>query len=250
MQHLYWKQITSLCLFFCLAGNLQAQKSTMNQQDHDYETYWFGMSYGYAFSYNDYKRGAAFLPGRPTIGQVTSIYYNTNPIIQLGLSGTLRLKKKLLVRTNPTVFIGAKDINKFTVLKTTGEKLDYVVTPSTVLHLPLSLKLESDRYNFMNQQNLMRHYVFSGVKYDYDFSSGAINYGSSINTASPNIYRNTNLGYEVGFGVSFFLKYATVSPEIKFSKGLSDMRNTGTNFFNSLDKMHADFISFTIHLEN
>ena len=102
----------------------------------------------------------------------------------------------------------------------------------------------------MNQTSLMRHYVIGGVKLDYDFSNGAINYGSSINTASPNIYKSTNLGYELGFGLSFFLKYATISPEFKYSKGLSDMRNSGTNFFNSLDKMHSDFFSFTIHLEN
>lgn len=250
MQYLYRKQIIYLCILICLSVKGLAQGGLVNQQDHDYEKYWFGMSYGYAFSYNQYIRGANFLPGTPSIGQVSSIYYNTNPIIQLGLSGTLRLKNKLLLRTNPTVFIGEKNIDKFTLITTNGEKQDYVIAPSTLLHLPLSLKFESDRYNFLKQADLMRHYILGGVKFDYDFSSGAINYGSSINTASPNIYKTSNIGYELGLGVSFFLKYATISPEIKFSKGLTDMRNPATSFFNSLDKTQNNFVSFTIHIEN
>ena len=250
MQHLYWRQIIFSCFLFCFASISNAQRNEIHQQDHDYETYWFGMNYGYAFSFNDYVRGGNFKPGNPTIGQVTSIYYNTNPSFQLGLSGTLRLKNKLLLRTNPMVFIGAKNIDKFTILKVNGEAQDYVVTPSTILHLPISLKLESDRYNFMNQPNLLRHYIFSGIKYDYDFSSGAVTYGSSLSSASPNIFKSGNFGYELGLGMSFFLKYATISPEVKFSYGITDMRKPGTNFFNSLDKLHANFISFTIHLEN
>jgi len=250
MQHLYWKQIIACCIALCLSGMVVAQKGTMNQPDHDYEPYWFGMNYGYAFTYSDYVRGSNFMPGQPTVGEITSIYHNGNPTFQLGLSGTLRLKKKLLLRANPMVFIGAKNIDKFSIRASTGVSEDYLVTPSTILHLPIALKLESDRYDVFNQSYLMRHYIFGGVKLDYDFASGAIKYGSSGNTASPNIFKTTNMGYEVGLGLSFFLRYATISPEIKFSTGLSDMKKPGTTFFNSLDKLHSNFVSFTIHLEN
>lgn len=250
MQHLYWKQIITTCLVLSLSSSLLAQKGTLNQPDHDYEKFWFGMNYGYAFTFNDYTRGTAFAPGAANTGEVVTIYHNGNPTFQLGLSGTLRLKKKLLLRANPMVFIGAKNIDKFSIQTANGITEDYLVTPSTILHLPIALKIESDRYDFMHQTALMRHYVFGGVKMDYDFASGAIKYGSSGNTASPNIFRNTNLGYELGLGLSFFLKYATISPEVKFNFGLTDMRKPGTNFFNSLDKLQSNFVSFTIHLEN
>lgn len=251
MQHLHWKQIIACCIALVISGMAVAQRGTMNQPDHDYETYWFGMNYGYAFSYNDYVRGTGFIPGVPKVGEITNIHHNGNPTFQLGLSGTLRLKKKLLLRANPMVFIGAKNIDKFKIQTISGPSSeDYLITPSTILHLPIALKLESDRYDFMNQSNLMRHYVFGGVKMDYDFASGAIKYGSSGNNASPNIFKTTNMGYELGLGLSFFLKYATISPEVKFSYGVTDMKKTGTTFFNSLDKLHSNFVSFTIHLEN
>jgi hypothetical protein len=61
-----------------------------------------------------------------------------------------------------------------------------------------------------------------------------------------------DLGYEFGLGLSFYLRYVTISPEIKFSYGLVNLKNNATPeaLMNNIDKINANFIYFTIHLEN
>ena len=34
---------------------------------------------------------------------------------------------------------------------------------------------------------------------------------------SPSVLKGTDYGAEIGLGVSFYLRYATISPEVKFS---------------------------------
>jgi hypothetical protein len=99
----------------------------------------------------------------------------------------------------------------------------------------------------------MRHYVFGGGKADFDLSSSKVS--NSINGAPYKALLNgTDLGYEFGLGLSFYLKYVTISPELKFSYGLTNLKNntgTGTeSLLNNVNKINANFIYFTIHLEN
>ena len=97
----------------------------------------------------------------------------------------------------------------------------------------------------------MRHYVFGGGKADFDLSSTKVS--SSINGAPYKALLNgTDLGYEFGLGLSFYLRYVTISPEFKFSYGLVNLKNNATPeaLMNNIDKINANFIYFTIHLEN
>jgi len=49
-----------------------------------------------------------------------------------------------------------------------------------------------------------------------------------------------------------YLRYVTISPEIKFSYGLSNLKNPNTTelLLNNVNKVNANFVYFTIHLEN
>ena len=61
------------------------------------------------------------------------------------------------------------------------------------------------------------------------------------------------MAMELGLGLSFFLRYATISPEVKFSYGNRDLRKVSDTRYplvTSLDKINSNFIYFTVHIEN
>ena len=61
-----------------------------------------------------------------------------------------------------------------------------------------------------------------------------------------------DMGAEVGVGLSFYLRYATISPEVKFSYGLKNLNQLNASYplMNTLDKVSSNFVYFTIHIEN
>jgi hypothetical protein len=105
----------------------------------------------------------------------------------------------------------------------------------------------------------MRHYLLIGGKFDFDLAS---NKAGKVNTPStgisvlpvtyPSVLKGTDLGAEIGVGLSFYLRYATISPEVKFSYGLKDLHQLSVNYplMNTLDKVSSNFVYFTIHIEN
>ena len=60
------------------------------------------------------------------------------------------------------------------------------------------------------------------------------------------------MGAEIGVGLSFYLRYATISPEVKLSYGLKDLHQLNASYplMNTLDKVTSNFVYFTIHIEN
>jgi hypothetical protein len=100
----------------------------------------------------------------------------------------------------------------------------------------------------------MRHYLIVGGKFDYDVfgsRSGKINPPVLfINSNYPkSILKSIDLGAEVGVGLSFYLRYATVSPEVKFSYGLRNL-NKNDLLLSNIDRITSNFVYFTIHIEN
>ena len=52
-------------------------------------------------------------------------------------------------------------------------------------------------------------------------------------------------------GLSFYLRYATISPEVKFSYGLKDLHKLSSTYplMNNLEKVTSNFVYFTLHIE-
>jgi hypothetical protein len=222
------------------------------------------MSLGFSNNYLAFNRANRFLSTVSTsnigdpysiveINPINNLYYN------LGLVGTLRLTKHVLLRANPTLLIiGTKNVIDFKVKRTPNlsQKLN---VSSSIIHLPLALKFQSDRYNGFRYNNIMRHYLLVGGKFDFDLAS---NKAGKITTPStgvsvlpityPSVLKGTDLGAEIGVGVSFYLRYATISPEVKFSYGLKDLHQLNGTYplMNTLDKVSSNFVYFTIHIEN
>lgn len=266
MQYLLRNKIGLALLCLCISSAAIAQSEEMFQPDHDNLPYYFGMSIGISNNYLALNRANRFLttisptgPGDPfsvtEINPINNLYYN------LGLVGTLRLTKHVLLRANPTLLIiGNKNIINFKIKKTPTLSQNLNVS-SSIIHLPLAFKFQSDRYNGFRYANLMRHYFLIGGKFDFDLASnkaGTIpvpdpTVGISMLTPQyPSILKGTDLGAEVGVGLSFYLRYATISPEVKFSYGIKDLHQLSVRnpLLNTLDKVSSNFVYFTIHIEN
>jgi hypothetical protein len=91
-------------------------------------------------------------------------------------------------------------------------------------------------------------YILGGVKFDFDLSSNS----TSRNADDLVKLRAVDFGLEAGLGLNFYLPFVTVSPEIKFSYGITNLHqlDRGLKYSNVLDKLQSRMIVFSIHLED
>ena len=258
MQYLLRNKISLFIIGLCISSAALAQRDEVFQPNHDELPYYFGMSIGFSNNYLAFNRANRFLPTSSAdpnsiieINPINNLYYN------LGLVGTLRLTKHILLRANPTLLIvGNKNVIDFKI-KRTPDIAQKMNVSSSIIHLPVAFKFQSDRYNGFKYSNLMRHYLLVGGKFDFDLASnkaGKISAptGALITGSYPSVLSGTDMGAEIGVGMSFYLRYATISPEVKFSYGLKDLHKLNAVYplLNNLDKVSSNFIYFTIHIEN
>jgi hypothetical protein len=245
MQHLLRKQIKLIGILMISSLSLNAQKNEVFQPNHDEMPYYLGISIGLGVNHLNSERNIFFNTTAANFANQLNLTNSKN--INLGLTGTLKLSEHFLLRANPMLLIGGSKSFGFMVNSVT----DTIDIPSTIITLPLALKMQSNRYNAFGYKSIMRHYVFGGGKADFDLSSS-----KQVNSYKGVPYKallnGTDLGYEFGLGLSFYLRYVTISPEIKFSYGLTNLKNNKTTeaLLNNINKVNANFIYFTIHLEN
>ena len=252
MQHLLRKQIITGALLLCISFASLAQKGDVYQPFRDEKPFYGGYSIGLNNSYLNFNRNIDFTT--PTTSAVSSINPLNNSALNLGLFATLRLSKHTLLRLNPTVLIiGSKNLYTYTKKSNPTEKLT-LNKESAIMNIPLALQIESDRYNAFHFTDIMRHYVFIGGKIDYDLQESvkSVIISNSISGSNRMAYNNTlnglDYGYELGLGVSFYLPYASISPEVKFSYGLRNL-NKGDALLSSIRDITGNFVYFTIHVE-
>ncbi len=129
----------------------------------------------------------------------------------LGLIGDLRLHKNVNLRLEPGLVSVSRKIY-FPYLKTENDSIR--TTHSTYLHIPLMLKLSTDRY-----YNI-RPYISGGIAYDYNFSSKE----RSSKDNSEGVFRmkRHNISYEFGVGIDIYLPYFIFSPSITGVFGINN----------------------------
>jgi len=233
------KIITTLGILFCAVSSIYAQREIYRSYRDDLP-YYFGLTLGYNTSYLHHTKSANFFAS-------DSIMY-VNPVasggITMGLLGTLKINDHIELRANPQLIIGGSKYIDYTLKSVKpGEQTQHQqILPSTLVSLPAHFKLNSDRIdNF-------RLYILGGVKFDFDLSSN-----STSRNADDLVKLNAaDFGLEAGLGVNIYLPFVTVSPEIKFSYGISNLHklDNGLKYSNVLDKLRSRMIVFSIHLED
>ncbi len=252
MQHLLRKQIILLIAFMVITFAAFSQTDEVFQPNHDELRYYLGMSVGISNNYLSFKRNTNFSYPRP--GEVSFIQPEQTFYLNLGLTGTLKLSNHIALRSNPTLLIsGSKTAFSYTSDPSNPSTFQTYTIPSVIVDLPIGFKIQSDRYNAFKYPDIMRHYLLTGIKFGFDLGSEKSATLGNGQTYGTNIIKGTDMAYELGLGLSFFLRYATISPEVKFSYGLRDLRKISDPRYplvNSLDKITSNFVYFTIHIEN
>ena len=240
MQHIHRRKIVLLTTSFLLTLSTFAQRAIeLNLPDHDEKQYYFGIILGYNTSHYSITHHPYFL-SRDTVSVVNS---QNSGRIHLGIMANWQLSKHLDLRFYPLNLIFSEKKFGYTQ-KYTGDPSTAYETQnveSIVMSFPLQVRLKSDRINNF------RVYTLAGMKYDFDLASnsGARN---SDNIVKVN---KSDYGLEGGIGFQFFFPYFILSPEIKFSYGLTNVhsRDESLRYSNVIDKMNSRMILFSLHFE-
>jgi hypothetical protein len=237
MYHLLRKQIIFFVLSIFSANMLFAQNYVeQNRPDRDELPYYFGMTLAVNQSYMSATKHKKFTND----DSILSVQPGASSGIALGLLGTLKLNYCWEFRFNPQLIIGGS--KHFTYQTNYPTEQVKKTLPSTIVSFPFQFKLNSDRLNNF------RTYVLIGAKYDIDLASNS----SARNAQDMVKLKKSDFALEAGIGFNFFLPFVTLSPEIKFSYGLSNIhsRDPALKYSNIFDKIQSRMISFSIHLED
>lgn len=239
MHNLLRKQIIFLVgLGFSLPAFSQIGKE-MYREDHDLKPYYFGMTLAYANAYVSQSKHPYFLQNDSVL--VANPVFT--PGFSLGLLATLHPFEHWEFRANPQLILGVNHSFHYELKNPLpGEQASETkIVQSTLASFPFSVKFNSDRI-----QNF-KVYMLGGFQYDIDLASNA----TATNAMNLVKLNKTDFGVHVGIGFNFYLPFVTVSPEIKFVNGLSDIHSRDANlkYSSVMDKIYSRMFVFSIHLE-
>jgi len=240
MHYLLRKQIIFLFIFIGFTITECWSQREIYRPNHDDLTYYFGITLGYNSSTLRATKRNTFIASDSILSADASA---SNGIV-LGLLGTARLSDHFQIRVNPQLVLGGSRSFTYTLgsrLPTESE-IQKKILPSTLASLPIHIKFNSDRIdNF-------RMYVLGGARFDMDLSSNA----AARNAEDLIKLEKYNTSLETGIGFNIFLPFVTISPEIKFSYGITNIhaRDAALKYSNTFDKLQSSMFTFSIHFED
>ena len=166
------------------------------------------------------------------IGSVPEVGFN------LGIVCDVRLQEYVRLRFLPNLSFASRQLTYSfagTDTFTVAQRIE-----STFINLPIDIKLQSKRMKNFGA------YVVGGGSYTIDLSSG------KRQRASDEVVRlnQTDLYYQGGGGVDFYLPYFKLSLEMKLSIGMKNILiKDGTIFSTPIDKLNSRVFLFSITFE-
>jgi opacity protein-like surface antigen len=189
-----------ITLSMVLTASSQKRRNVDNLPTFDDPKIHYGFYLG--INQNDFK-----VNYRPSNFPSTMVEIKPTLGFNVGLIADFRVHKNVNLRFEPGLISNSKTIyfNNSPTLSTERDSIREI--GSTYLHLPLVLKLSSDRWNNV------RPYVLAGVSYDHNFSSNQEN--SDDNFSGEFRMKTSNFMYELGVGVDIYLSFFKFSPSIR-----------------------------------
>jgi hypothetical protein len=233
------RRIALYIVLITLSVNSFAQKQKpKNESWYDDKTLHFGFSLG--FNTMDFN----ITPSRENMN-VDSLYPEVsilNPGINIQIVTNFRPARYFDLRFLPGVSFGQRNVRfyKNRVPENEKQRLE-----SSFLEFPLLLKYKGDRLNNV------RPYVIGGLNYRYDLAA------KKEYDAEKPVYlrlRRSDLYYELGTGMDFYLPYFKLSVELKMSNGLRDVLvhdpATGhAQYSKAIEKMKSQIWIVAFHFE-
>ena len=239
MHYLLRLQIGLVVVVLLSSLNAHGQYREQYRTERDAKTFYFGMSLGAVTTHLHPSKSTEFLQ----TDSILSVEPGQSAGYSVRLLATARLSPRWEFRVNPGLILGVE--RSFTYQLGDRELYEDSISVKTIQSniatFPFHLKFNSDRiHNF-------KVYMMGGVKYDIDLASNA----TARNAQDLLKLKKSDFGWELGIGFNFFLRFVTVTPEIRFSNGITDLhaRDANLKYSNVLDKLQSRMVLFTIHLE-
>ena len=222
-------------------------KKPKNNSNYDKKQLHFGFTLGLnAMDFILYPSSSAYIPDS-LFPQVTPLH----PGFNINVVTSLRLTEYLNLRFLPGISFGQRTIYFYENQVNTEGQINQVLVSSnqklesSFLEFPLILKYKARRVNNW------RPYLIAGVNMRVDLSS------KKEYDDDKDIYirlKYTDLYYEVGFGIDFFLKYFKFSPELKLSVGTRDILvhdppDRYPQYVNAIDRLKSMIWILNFHFE-
>lgn len=238
MLYLLRKQIIVVFFFLYSVTSLKAQKE-INRPGHDNLPYYFGLTFGYSNMNLHTEKDMRFLQ----YDSVLSVEPGASGGFSAGLLATVHLNNRFEFRLAPQLIVGGAKYFTYTLKYPNANEtqVEKKTLPSTIFTFPLQIKFNSDRIdNF-------RVYMLGGLTADIDLASNS----NERNADDLIKLKKNDYAIEGGVGFNFFLKFVTLSPEIKIHNGLSNIHDRDPNlkFSSVFDQLKSRMIIFSINIE-
>ena len=230
------KKVLSILIFVLVAQNSWAQRHTvpLNLPNYDRKPVHFGFLLG--INSMDFK----ITPKAIQADTLFILKSQDQKGFNLGIVSNFRLGRNTDLRFLPTLSFAERDINYTIEIDGDLEEIKKDIE-STFIEFPVNFKFKSNRYNNG------RAYVLTGLKYNIDLASQ-----KDIDDEGQELIKlkKSDLMYEVGFGIDFYLEYFKFSPELKATFGLVDMLvNDESIYSSSIKKMLTRGFTVTLTFE-
>ncbi len=192
------------------------QRRVLNLPKYDYHLLHFGITMGI--------NNTDFRISRMPLLDSTLAVVESRPGggFNLGILSDLRMGNYFNLRFIPQLSFTSRDLYyTFTDTSSKNSHITKKTVESTFMDFPLDIKYKSVRVNNY------RMYVLAGGKYSVDMASQ-----SNVNRKKELVkLKSAEYGYEVGFGMDFYLEFFKFSTEVKVYQGLNDVIVHDNSFF-------------------
>ena len=230
------KRISFLLIFMLYSFCVWAQRHTipLNLPNYDRKPVHFGFLVG--LNSMDFKITANAIQA-DTLFVIKS---QNQKGFNLGIVSNFRLGRNTDLRFLPTLSFAERDIIYTIEVEGELEEIKKDIE-STFIEFPINFKYKSNRYNNG------RAYLLTGAKLNIDLASQR-----NIDDEGQELIKlkKTDLMYEIGVGIDFYLEYFKFSPEFKATFGLLDMLvKEETIYSSSIKKMLTHGFTITLTFE-
>lgn len=232
------KKILYIFVFLFLTQGVKAQRykssSLMNYQKVDQKRLHFGFTLGLnSMDFAVYNSGLG-------VARAEQVIFS--PGFTVGIVSELRLHEDWSLRFLPGLEFGQRTLSFSNLPQPTSQ------IESVLVNLPLLIKYRARRINNY------RPYLVAGGSFKIDVQSQ-----KKLNPDEQMFIRlnNTDVYYELGAGVDFYLPYFKFSTEFKFAIGLKDILNHVYDVDNPgyeeytdvIRRMNSKIITLSFHFE-
>jgi hypothetical protein len=239
LYNIHWSKIVAILFLFCSAFSANAQLSgsggNYNYFEFQKKPFYFGISLGVnnaKFRINHSRNFVA----NDSINVAQSAGKSG---FHINIITNMKIGEHFDFRVLPG-FSFSERVFEFTSALDEGALLTRSIE-SVFFEIPLQLRFKSEAYKDK------KAFVVGGLKYSYDVQSNSnTRQASSLINISPHDFQ-----VEVGAGMQFFFPYFIFSPEIKFSRGISNILifNDNINESNILEQLGSQVFSISFHFE-